>query len=345
MTVEGQAVEGREFKDRKVGLVIVGALQIVLAGFCALGCAGMAIGMLAMRAHGGETVPISLRMMIPGMVFYVLLGTWFLVMGIGSIQARRWARALNLVAAWFWLLSGALGLLFMVLFMGDLPTQTAGGQQIPPQVAVALKVGILVFSGIFYVALPGALVLFYRSPHVKATCEFRNPQPSWTDRVPLPVLAMTLLFGLGAPCMFLMGFYGWTVPFFGVVLSGWAAAAVVLLSACLWGYIAWGSYRLNIAAWWLALVGSLLWTVSAGITFMRVGIMEFQQRMYRGVAMPAQQMEVMRETVQRMQGVFPVITALWALVIVAYLIWVRRYFVAAQGRGFNGNMSEHGTAE
>jgi hypothetical protein len=81
------------------------------------------------------------------------------------------------------------------------------------------------------VLLPGAFVLFYRSPHVKATCERRDPSVPWTDRCPAPVLAAALLSGatsLGC----LLAALGYRVfLFFGLRTGGPALLAGLLLAA------------------------------------------------------------------------------------------------------------------
>ena len=48
------------------------------------------------------------------------------------------------------------------------------------------------------------------------------------------------------------------MPLFGVFVSGAAGAAVILLLALVLAYLAWGTYRLRMAAWWGML---LLWIV------------------------------------------------------------------------------------
>ncbi len=48
------------------------------------------------------------------------------------------------------------------------------------------------------VILPLLFVLFYRSRHVKATCESYHPAPDWSEACPLPLLALSLMFFVGA---------------------------------------------------------------------------------------------------------------------------------------------------
>ena len=95
------------YKDRKTGLAVFGAIQIAMGALCALFVPLMIMGMLvaAVKDKGADEA-LSMRAMIPGLLVYVLLAIWFIWMGIGSILARRWARALCLVASWLWLISG-----------------------------------------------------------------------------------------------------------------------------------------------------------------------------------------------------------------------------------------------
>ena len=121
MTSNESVTGGLTYKDRKTGLAIFGAIQIVLGALCALFVPLMLMGMLAAAVMDkGANEAMSVRAMIPGLLVYVLLATWFIWMGIGSIQARRWARALCLVSSWICLISGITGMLFMLMFMPDM---------------------------------------------------------------------------------------------------------------------------------------------------------------------------------------------------------------------------------
>ena len=102
MTDNTQATSVLEFRDCKAGLVTFGIIQIVLGIFCVLMVPLMLVGAVMASSHNvGSVAPMNARMMIPGLLFYVALAAWFLWMGVGSIQARRWARALLLVISWF----------------------------------------------------------------------------------------------------------------------------------------------------------------------------------------------------------------------------------------------------
>ncbi len=323
MTDYEATLESPGFKDRKTGLVVFGILSIILGGFCALMVPLMIFGMIASLAlDNSAAAPMSPTMMIPGILIYVLAAVWFIWMGIGSIKARRWARALVLVTSWLWLISGIGGLAFMLLLMPDMYNQMGESGQMPPGVARIMKYFMMGFMTVFYVIIPSALVLFYGSKNVKATCEFRDTKVRWTDKRPLPVLALSLMFGFWAVSIPFTVFYGCAIPFFGSILTGLSGAGVVLLVTLLTGYVAWGTYRLSINAWWCAVLVITGWASSAAITFSRVSIMDFYEKMN----FPEQQLDTMKQF-SISQDYMVLFLMLWAAAFMGYLLYTRRYFV------------------
>lgn len=323
MTDYEQTVQSSDFKDRKTGLVVFGILQIVFGGICALMVPLMILGMIRSTAFkDSSTTSMNASMMIPGVLFYVLIAVWFICMGIGSIRARRWARALLLVSSWVWFISGLNGLIFMLMLMPDMYEQMAKTGQMPQQMAHIMKYTMIAFMTFFYVIIPGVLVLFYRSKNVKATCEFRNSRVCWTDKCPLPVLAMSLIFAFWAFSMLFTGFYGWAIPFFGFILSGMPGAGVALVAMLLLTYVAWGTYRLNIKAWWGAVLLTIAWALSTGITFSRVSMWEF----YKKMNFPEQHLEIMKQYGMPQASIMVLFFGLWFAGFLGYLIYTKRYF-------------------
>jgi hypothetical protein len=313
------------FKDRNAGLIAFGVLEILAGAFCALMAPLMLVGMLLPAAllEEGSAPPVDIGMMLPGLLFYVLLAVWFIWMGIGSLKARRWARALLLVSSWFWLISGSVGMIFMLFLLPDMFGQMSKTPQMPPEmVIIIMKYVMIGFMGIFYILVPGALVLFYGSKHVKATCERRDPCIRWTDKCPLPVLAVSLMFALWTPCMLFTAISGWVVPFFGVILDGAAGAVVVFLVMILYGYLSWGIYRLMIKAWWCAASLVVLWGVSTGITFSRVTLMELYEKMNYS----AEQLELMKQYAVTLEPRTVLFSALWVGISLGYLLYIKKHF-------------------
>jgi len=320
-----QTVQSSDFKDRKTGLVVFGILQIIFGGICALMVPLMILGMIASTAlKDSSTMSMNASTMIPGVLFYILLAVWFIWMGIGSIRARRWASALLLVSSWLWLIGGISGLIFMLLLMPDMYDQVAKSGQMPQEMAAIMKYVMLGFTAVVYVIIPGTLVLFYGRKNVKATCAFRDPKVRWTDKCPLPVLAVSLMYGFWAGSMLLMGFYGWAIPFFGRILSGVTGAGVVLVGILLLGYVAWGTYRLRIKAWWCAVLVTIGWAISTGITFSRVSMWDFYEKMN----FPEQQLEIMKQCGMPPTSAMTLFFGVWVVGFLGYLLYTRRYFLA-----------------
>ncbi len=324
MTGHEQTMQSSGFRDQKTGLVVFGILQVILGGICALMVPLMIIGIIASAVfEDGPAMPMNTSMIILGALFYALLAVWFICMGIGSIRTRRWARALVLVSSWLWLICGISGLVFFLLFMPNMYDQMAKSGQMPRQMVSVMKYMMAAFMTVIYVIIPGALVLFYRSKHVKATCESRDPRIRWTDKCPLPVLAVSLIFGFWAFSMLSMGFYGWTIPFFGFILSGMAGAVVVLVSACLSGYAAWGVYKLSIKAWWCSVLLVAAWGLSMGITFSRVSMWDFYEKMN----FPEQQLDMMKQIGVPQGSAMVLWVGLSFVGLLGYLGYTRRCFV------------------
>jgi hypothetical protein len=314
------------FKDRKTGLVIFGIFHIIIGFFCALGIPLMIFGMMAASTLDKSTSPpVGGGQMILVVFLYLLLAVWFIWMGIGSISARKWARALILITSWLWLICGLIGFIALLLFMPAISSFLAAGEEMPSEVAVIARAIVTAFLLFVFIVIPGAFVLFYSSRHVKATCEQRDSRRRWTDKAPLPVITLSSILGCMAISMPLMGFYRWTIPLFGFVLSGIPGAVIVLIYALLFAYAAWGTYKLQIRAWWCGFLLTIASAISTGITFSRVSVLEF----YEKTGVTKENLEMIKEF-----GMFRDSTylLLWGMVIIGFLgfmIYTKRYFKAS----------------
>lgn len=255
----------RPYRDRRTALLIAGVLEILL-GVGAWLMAAFMVWVASMLAAQGAG---SKGSMIPGMAAYGIAGLVFVILGVGSIRARRWARALWLIVSSFWLICGVFTVAVIAWFM---PSALAGaappGQQPPPGVQSILWIAILSFVAVFMIGLPASLLAFYRSPHVKATCEAAAAEPCWTDGCPLPVLGATLWFGSMTLTLPWMGWvYGGLYPFFGHFVRGAAGHGLWMVSGLLSGIAAYGIYRRIHTLWLLGLVLVLGQGISATITY------------------------------------------------------------------------------
>src|ERR1035438_153181 len=83
------------YKNRSSGLIIFGVLTILLGCVCALLVPLMLFGQ-TMSAKATGTPP-NFSVLLPAVSVYGFLAVVLVWLGIGSINARRWARALLLI--------------------------------------------------------------------------------------------------------------------------------------------------------------------------------------------------------------------------------------------------------
>jgi hypothetical protein len=181
----------------------------------------------------------------------------------------------------------------------------------------------IVFMGVFFILLPGGLVLFYRSPHVKGTCEARDPVRRWTDACPLPVLAVVCLMWWGTILMLGLPLTGLAMlPFFGMLLTGIPGALAMFATAGVLFWIGRSWYRLNVVGWWALIAMMLVFAISNVLTFARVDIIE----VYQKLGYPKAQIDLIQQQ-GWMSSDFMIWGSLfWILPMLGYLLWVKRYF-------------------
>lgn len=313
------------FKDRRAGLVVFGILTVFLGALCALLVPLMVFGQTLARAAGGAGAAGTNPSILPVVLIYGGLAVLLIWLGIGSMLARRWARALILIFGWCCLALGVVSMVAMVLVLPSLLhfSRPPGRPALPAGAETAILFFPLLFLGFFLILIPGVWVWFFGSRDVKATCESRNPQPSWTDACPLPVLAVSLWLGLSVPGMF-MSFLSFraVVPFFGVVLTGPAAVLACAVMIVVWGVAAWQLYRVDLRGWWLVVIACVALTVSNFITYSRVDL----ATLYELMGFPASQVDTMKQIRWLSGGALRWITTGIMVPILAYLIAIRRYF-------------------
>jgi hypothetical protein len=174
---------------------------------------------------------------------------------------------------------------------------------------------------LLFVLVPALQIFFYGSKNVKATCEARDPKVRWTDKRPLPVLAVTIVLWYGVVSMLWLGFYNWAVPFFGTILSGASGAVVILLNMSVQGLLAWSFYKLRIKAWWGVVLLLSAWALSMIITFSRLPLIA----LYEKTGMPDAQLEIIRELSMSHSGLL-LLGAATMIPYLAFLLYTKRYF-------------------
>jgi len=227
--------------DRRAWLDAAGLLQI-FAGAClaCFLCLGIVV-LSAAAAGGAPPVPGGPWIMV-GVYGPIALGC--IVVGVGCLRTRRWARALSLIASWGLVLLGFVEAAAMLAvsrsmpsLMAAMPGQGASAMLSPAEFIVIAVVALLFFG------VPGIVgVLFFGSASVKKTVERCQPEPSWTDACPLDVLATSLAFG---SCAIVMVPLAPIMPLaaFGRLFVGPAAICGYAIAAILLASLAWGLYR------------------------------------------------------------------------------------------------------
>lgn len=268
-----------EYRDRTTGLIVFGVVEILMGGICFLFIAVMLFS-LVMAGHRATPAP-SLRMFIPGMGIYALAGTVFVWLGIGSLLGRRWARALWVCLSGIGLVVGLVAAPAVAYAAVQIPRMMASNDQpaLPPAALVIARFVMISVMLLFYIIIPGVFFLFYRSPNVKRTCEMRDPTERWTDRCPLPVLALSLFTAAGALGALMLLPLSGVVPVFGVFVSGVPGYVLILAVAGIMLFLGWALYRLRPGAWWLLLGVMLLMASSSAVTFWQADLGVFYTKM------------------------------------------------------------------
>lgn len=318
------------YHDRGTGLVIFGVLQIILGLLAALMVPFIALGAFMSRlAPGGAVRP---GQFISGVVTYGLAASGLVGLGIGSVQMRRWARALTLVAAWYWLITGSL---ITVLLTAMLPvtmrSALAQAQQNAPGgpsptistgVMAVIITLIIIFAAVFLVLVPIAFVVFYSRKDVSETVRHRDPIERWTDQTPLPVLGASVVLAIGALYLLLVGVTTPVFPFFGQYLTGISGSACFVVMAALDAYLAIALFRLQSSGWWIAAVSAPIRLLSMVLTYARADMMQAYSKM--GVS--DAQLKMLNSNPMFHGPVLLWFSLISMVLLFAYLLWLKRYF-------------------
>ena len=312
------------YQDRSTGLIVFGILTILLGCLTALFVLLMLVGQLAVRSTNAPPTP--LWAILSAILIYGILAVALVWLGIGSIKARRWARALLLIFSWSWLLIGVIASVSMAFVMPKILAGAAGGPDanhaLPASAIVGMMIGMFLVFGVFFIVVPAVWIFFYRSRHVKATCESRDPVTRWTDACPLPVLALCLWLAFSVPMMLVMPVMGHAVmPFFGMFLTGLPGTLLCLAIAALWACAAWLLYKLDVRGWWLTLIAFVVFMVSAVMTYARHDIIE----MYQLMGYPQAQIDQIQKTGLLTGNHMAWMTAFFMVPFLGYILFIKKY--------------------
>lgn len=208
--------------------------------------------------------------------------------------------------------------------LANLPASGTTGQPALPAAALdAMMAFMFLTDGVIFIILPAIWTFFYSSRHVKATCEWHDSTPRWTDACPLPVLGLCLWLMFSALMLLIMPMAGIGVaPFFGVFLTGRPGMIFYLILAALWSCSAWLLYRLDRRGWWLILIALCLFWASSLLTYSRHDVME----VYHLMGYPEAQIEQIQKLGLMNGNTMTWMTSLSMLPFLAYLFFIKKYF-------------------
>jgi hypothetical protein len=299
------------YKDRSAGLIVFGAIHILL-GVAAL-CVVFAVAAASEIAPSAAAPPRGT--MATNVAFYGLMAAYFFAIGIGSIRKRRWARAIGLVGSALWLAAGLVALLFTAAMV---PHMTP---LFPPSQTTLILTLLFSVIALMYVIVPLPFLLFYRSPHVKATVEAADPRARWTDRVPEPVLGLVVMMAAASILLFASIPYA-TLPVAGFVLTGAPAVITLLVFAGLCGFLSMQLYQLKRSAWWTLMLLQVVSWLLVPFTLLRTDV----NALYEKSGLMTPQVRAMHlDTMVREPAIWIATVVSW-LAFLGYLLWVRRYF-------------------
>jgi hypothetical protein len=316
-----------DFKDRHAWLIVFGIFEIMLGAFCALMIPLTFFAQIAGARRLGH--PFDFATVVPGMMIFAVASIGLIWLGVGSALARRWARALLLCFGWMGLGVGLITIAILVPILGSMnELMQQPGREVPAAALVFAKVFAAATVFVFYVLIPGVIVLFYRGENVRLTCEVRDPQTRWTDRCPLPVVAASILLVFGALCLVISQRFGAVVPLMGSLVTGWPARVFWFGWAAFSLYAARGFYRLERRVWLIYCGVMLLFSISSFVTLTRVDVLDY----YRAMGMPSWQIEHLAQSPVIRNGMLLRVCGLCVLPYFGYLFYLRRFFPANPGQ-------------
>lgn len=198
----------------------------------------------------GTTPMARIGYMIAG-AFSVLVAVPNLVVGIGSLLIKRWARTMALVLAWGLLLQFGLGFV-LGLLVNFLPAMVdfSGFSVALSLVTAGISSFVTILFSIPVLLPPVFVVLVYSSRSARAALDARNPG---TRSMPIPLAFGVLLFALGVCGVCGLAAARMPVPLFGIILTDAALFGYLLFLTCAYVYFGWGFYHRQRLAWTCAM--------------------------------------------------------------------------------------------
>jgi hypothetical protein len=306
--------------------MVFGIIAIVIGG--SSGCLGL---LLPLSLLAPQQQSQKLGTIVGALLLYLIVAVALIWLGIGAIKMRRWVRPLVLTLGTLILVVGFFDLIAMGFWFPALAKTTPGNGAAPApsggMIPISLVAAILML-GFMLLIIPGAFVWFYKKQEMKEALEYFDAVERWTDRCPIPVLGIVVTL-IGYVGVALVALPEATLPVFGTVLSGLPAMAVDIVFGAAPLVLAWLSFRRRPVGWW----GTIGFVVVMAVAYLMTSVRSDQQDLYRTAGFTAQQLDMMSQFRSRLPFGMVALQLSVPLLMIGYLIWVRKYFGDAEAAG------------
>ena len=315
-----RATDAAPVIDRSRWIRLFGACQVVLGAVAAYQALGGLLFLLWQLFKSGSLDKMELYMFWGGTAQSAAIAAILIWTGSGCIKLKRWANNLTLVISFPWLLLGTASLILGLPSLSERFAQAAAtGEPVSRPETLAIILWFMVSLG-SHTIFPCILAVFHSRPSVRQTFRVHDPELTWTDACPLPVLGLSFVYAVVAFQCAISAFSG-TALFYGKILTGIPAVTLVLGCAGMCVFISLGLYKLRFSAWWTALACNVLAGMSAAISFSIVQVDALYTQMGASSKLIEQVMRFDNLWAQRGR-----MYTLAALLIVVYQLSLFRWF-------------------
>jgi len=303
----------------RAGSRAFGAVALILGGLS--GCMGLAVPLLLTVKQPGHPTVLRPSVVVAGALFYLAVGVAGIAFGLGAVRLRRWVRPLGMIGG---VLGTLGGMAFVVIMAFSLSATEAEMRSRRSAAPVTANVFPLLFLMIVLLGIivPALFFWFFRKPQVRAMLEYYDPAPRWTDKYPVPVLGLAValaVFGLNE----LVSAPEAIAPIFGRVYSGPPTVGIHVAECAITFSLVPLVLRRRAIGWWGSLVLCLVLSVAYGATIVRADrIEQYRRAGFTNTQLTSMEM---RGAAGQLAAVVP-----QAIFSLAYLIYVRRYFLKAR---------------
>ncbi len=316
------------FKNKKTLIVFCGVMQILFAVFF-FGFTLLMFLPLLLKGNLPSDAQIGPKQLLPAVSMYGAGGLIFLILGIGALRLKRWARTLSQIFYGFGLAFGVLMLAQAFLLNFEIFWQTSPNlHELPLEqwsaVLGLLKIVLVVFVVLFFITLPGLLFWAMQNQNVKATFAFYDPKSYWTERRPVPVLALAFLLGNGG-LVYLWLLIAKQAPFLWWILTGPSLVIYTLIAASCLGTVSYLVFKQKAHAWKAALIVTLLFKTLFLVSFSLIDITEYYRLVLANTPThPHISAEMMTEFWHSSH--LALMMWLWGAVGLGFILYTRRFF-------------------